>query len=1112
MKPKNRRLIVLLLTPLFGLLTPAAGAENAATNPKDEATVKLDPFNVSAGSDIGFVAASSLAGGRIATALKDTPIAYSVVTSEFLDAFNITDVASASMWTPSANNMEVDNSQRLFARTSATSITLRGVKIGAPQQNYFPFYSTPDSYNIDRVDFPRGPNSVVIGTGAVGGVVNSVTKQALFNKPFSELRLQVGNWQHQRATIDVNRPLSDKLAVRANVLWDQTNTWRDNEWTKKYGTALTATYKFTPNLSVRAEVQYGQLDQVQFTLVQDAVSAWDGKSYNFSAPLTGAGAPTPAQLARSGMARITKLLFVTNPDFNVNGAALNFQNNFQTAGAAANSTVANSNWINGVQIKTVGFSNNGQPIIDNNDGISLATRFAPVLGGSPHFQVPGRSFTTLWSGNEPSYTEASWNKSLFLNYHPTEDLYIEIAGNHSRSKVMGNASQRRGLTLYQLDISPTLPNGAPNANFLRPYTDYMQYKIFRTFIYQTLRAQAIYSKDTRLGKFQFGGVAGLTVQNEIDRARVLMLPITNNPLYAPDARAGLSDTADIKNLGLFTRYYAGQDRTLNIGALSRPLTLVDPVTNTTGTVTPQWNYDILRNDRMFNNNASFKYLQIASNIDLFKNRLVLIGAARRDFTRLAQLQTLLPGDMAAGYDGQSFTFKPAAPTDYFDLVYNPKDATGRANGPVQGAAIRPRASVANVSAPLAQYSRDRFQDDYSPPTVTNSVNTFTLGAVVNVTRAIGVYSNVATTFDLSSPAQLVDGRVAKPSSSRGTEYGVRATLPNGRMSFSFGRFTSAQKNAVVTLPGSFSNDENNIAGAAIVGDLSAGGANVRGLKTFTSAIRSVVTNASDGYEAELTANFTRNWRVTLNASQIKSVISNQYPDVINYLKQTDSVVRQILGDAGVVIDAQNVARINPALDDPTKINQAKVLAAVAAWNDLQTVVIPTMNAQVPQDAIGAVKYTANLGTDFRFESGPVKGLRVGFGVQYRTGPVVGYRGSDTIVSPNNPNVAIDDPTVGAATSVYGTSYYKGVASLSYTVKLKDRGKYAPKTMQFDFNVDNLFDRRDPIFANVGNPAAATPARIVPRNGDFSSPAGMTVAGDPGYLTPRGYSLSAKLSF
>ena len=80
------------------------------------------------------------------------------------------------------------------------------------------------------------------------------------------------------------------------------------------------------------------------------------------------------------------------------------------------------------------------------------------------------------------------------------------------------------------------------------------------------------------------------------------------------------------------------------------------------------------------------------------------------------------------------------------------------------------------------------------------------------------------------------------------------------------------------------------------------------------------------------------------------------------------------------------------------------------------------------------------------------------------------------------------------------------------MKLKDRGKYAPKTMQFDFNVDNLFDRRDPIFANVGNPAAATPARIVPRNGDFSSPAGMTVAGDPGYLTPRGYSLSAKLSF
>ena len=59
--------------------TAAVPTRAAASDPQEN-TVKLDPFSVSADSDVGFVAASSLAGGRMATALKDTPVAYSVIT------------------------------------------------------------------------------------------------------------------------------------------------------------------------------------------------------------------------------------------------------------------------------------------------------------------------------------------------------------------------------------------------------------------------------------------------------------------------------------------------------------------------------------------------------------------------------------------------------------------------------------------------------------------------------------------------------------------------------------------------------------------------------------------------------------------------------------------------------------------------------------------------------------------------------------------------------------------------------------------------------------------------------------------------------------------------
>ena len=96
--PSPRRSLTPVTLALVALLGVSFTQAQIAPAPKPEvanATVTLTPFTVSAEKDVGFVAASSLAGGRIATALKDTPVAYSVVTAEFLEAFNLTDVAEA---------------------------------------------------------------------------------------------------------------------------------------------------------------------------------------------------------------------------------------------------------------------------------------------------------------------------------------------------------------------------------------------------------------------------------------------------------------------------------------------------------------------------------------------------------------------------------------------------------------------------------------------------------------------------------------------------------------------------------------------------------------------------------------------------------------------------------------------------------------------------------------------------------------------------------------------------------------------------------------------------------------------------------------------------------
>jgi hypothetical protein len=60
-------------------------------------------------------------------------------------------------------------------------------------------------------------------------------------------------------------------------------------------------------------------------------------------------------------------------------------------------------------------------------------------------------------------------------------------------------------------------------------------------------------------------------------------------------------------------------------------------------------------------------------------------------------------------------------------------------------------------------------------------------------------------------------------------------------------------------------------------------------------------------------------------------------------------------------------------------------------------------------------------------------------------------------------------------------------------------------------VDNLFDRRAPIYGSNGGVIGTNATNLRPRT-DISSPARVTVPGNFSYLVPRKYPLSAKLTF
>lgn len=82
----NRLLIAsaLLSSPTHAQVAPLAPAPATRATPTEEAIV-LNPFAVSASSDVGYTATSTLGGTRLKSELRDVASQIDVLTAEFLE-------------------------------------------------------------------------------------------------------------------------------------------------------------------------------------------------------------------------------------------------------------------------------------------------------------------------------------------------------------------------------------------------------------------------------------------------------------------------------------------------------------------------------------------------------------------------------------------------------------------------------------------------------------------------------------------------------------------------------------------------------------------------------------------------------------------------------------------------------------------------------------------------------------------------------------------------------------------------------------------------------------------------------------------------------------------
>ncbi|MCX6951794.1 MAG: hypothetical protein NTV51_06465 [Verrucomicrobia bacterium] len=1037
---------------------PAPSAKPAA----DDDTVKLTPFAVSSDRDTGFAATSALAGGRLASDLRDTPVAYSVINRDFIDALNITDLQSAANWA-TGSTFQSDIGTNNFT-TFTVRYNSRGVSAGQQLRNFFPANGDNDSYALERYDFGRGANSILFGNGSLGGVSSSTTKRARTDRAFQDVKLTAGSWSLMRATIDVNQPVTDKVAVRVAGVAQHGLGWRDKEFEKRKGAFVTTTARPFKNTVIRfeAEAINREINQPIYNL-SDQLSGWDGKTA-FATPvaLNGATAAQITALQAAGVARRGANYNVYDP-YNGFNAISSYTNEPITLGGGTTATTPIAGFVSG-SAPAFGLTNTNLLYAMNVPG----SRFDTVEATSG-FRRPSRSFSINQNG--------PLLESTFRDFQATieqrlGDFYVELAADVNKNSNYTNGEQNRGAQTTYIDINRVLPNGQPNAHFGQAYGDGNFFRGFRHYDYHNVRAALAWKKETRFGNFAVNTMVGENKNHYTLSYQWLSLA------QGTDTLAWINGTtSDIK----IRRYWNEPDRPF-VELAGKQIPYYDPNTKATTLVTPRWVIDHTRFDAESVNDTNYRYGLAALNAKFWKDRIILLGAVRRDRFESGSQQMAVNGDYPTDRDPLTPLFKPKAPADWSSLTYIPLNAAGQAL-PAAPATTRPRLT-GGVRDP--RYASYRFQDDYNAPVLTGYANTKSVGTVVHLLDWLSPSVNYAETFNPQKAyALLQGGGIVPPTVSTGWNYSTRFEFFQRKLDVNLTYYTSEEINNPFTVSGF---PFNTLLQATPVGTTQ--DINKRGVPVFISG-SDLQDRQAKGYEAEITANLIKGLRVTGSVSLPNVYGANAYQLTRAYVEKNREAFKLIVQDVGGKVDSANVATVDTSI--PANQQSPDVNTAVAAYN---TIFTAYNNLNIARST-GTNQALYKIFGDYTVQQGRRTGVRFGLGAQYRGREIIGNKGADTIVDPTNPSRAIDDPTRSISTLLYTPKGdYTVTGTLGYLWKINRHD------VQLQLVINNLLNDRSIYWTTSTNGTATTAQR--PRDGNYASPARETV--------PVGFGLKQPISF
>jgi hypothetical protein len=376
---------------------------------------------------------------------------------------------------------------------------------------------------------------------------------------------------------------------------------------------------------------------------------------------------------------------------------------------------------------------------------------------------------------------------------------------------------------------------------------------------------------------------------------------------------------------------------------------------------------------------------------------------------------------------------------------------------------------------------DKVDQNPSKATVSDLVaRTESFGGVFHVTDWLSLIGNRSSNTGVPPLARTVFplGRLAPLSQGKGEDFGLGLDLLDGRLSARLVYFTASEQGRITStgLGGAPARNQRvmDAFATALVGAgrpfTAEQWATV--YRTYTPPVNAVASDfVSEGYEARVTANLTRNWRLVLNYSYTDSGRTNMANELADWygLKKTDAILVQ----QGVTQDSSGRYVVNAgAFAAGGTVAKWIELGAMAPGANLSTLTTNTTGTTVAQEIFtliddlndekeqqekrwGVRPHKISFFTAYDFKEGWAKGLTVGGGWRWRSTNVIGSdaRGEE----------------------ITGKEIAAADAMLAYSTKL---GRL-PGRVRFQVNVSNLFDQTDIIPVRLSTGAAALDGYVLP---------------------------------